>query len=390
MCFKYKTRRLLLIFYVFIMLFCVLVLVINNKITKPNDKRKLDIITLIGLCIISGTRYYLGGTDYNIYKLFYDNLPSLQTLLHYYDTAWIQSLTRGYEIGYVVVNSFFHTIGLNFYGYTLVESAFFYFCFYKGLRKYVDSFSLLIFVFLYKLFFYDTFISMRQSITIAIFFLAMHYIQERKCVKYYVVCLFALFFHNAALILLILYPLFFLKLTKKKLLLANCIFIPTLLISALNIPVLKIFDFMINFFRVDGQIEKANLLFNGVSLNGLSAFHTIEFFLIMLLVYINYDKIIKCNINAEFILKIFLCLLPIMTLFRNYEILTRIKDYFIISYGIILNYLCMIDNKRFCTIVQICTVLVCCYGFYRFIFLFDGGSLMPYVSYLTQNISIFN
>lgn len=112
--------------------------------------------------------------------------------------------------------------------------------------------------------------------------------------------------------------------------------------------------------------------------------HTFEYFTIMMLTIINYDKITKSNENAEFIIKIFIILLPIFTLFRGYSILTREKDYFTITYAIILLYLCEINQRKYSGIIQLCTIGLCLMGYTRFITQFDEGSLMPYKSYLTQ------
>lgn len=376
-------------FYIFLYILCVLFLIINNKLTVKKDKGICIGILLISLCIISGTRYHLGGSDYWIYRTVYNNSPQLFDFIKNFNTLDSKYMTFGFERGYLFINSFFKTFDLNFYAFTLIEAIFFYFCMYFGLKKYVDNYVLFIIVFLYKSFFYNTFISMRQSITIALFFIMIRFIQERKVFLYYLFCFLALQFHNAAIVLFLLYPLLQFKLTKKKLILLNIVFIPSILISFFNIPIFKIFDFFVNIFSNPVQMEKAEKLLNGTSLSGINLFHTLEYFLIMGLIIINFEKIIKVDKNSEFIIKLFLCILPIMTLFRNYEILTRCKDYFTFTYAIVLGYLCLIDKGKYRTIVQIGTVGVCAFGFFRFIILFDNGAMIPYISYLTKNVSIF-
>ncbi|OHX51979.1 hypothetical protein BB777_03660 [Planococcus faecalis] len=70
--------------------------------------------------------------------------------------------------------------------------------------------------------------------------------------------------------------------------------------------------------------------------------------------------------------------------------MTRLKDYFILTYPIVLGYLCLIDKGKYRNIVQISTILICGFGFIRFILLFDGGAMIPYESYLFKGYSIFS
>jgi len=376
-----------LYFYIFLFAFCIGILILNNDI-KKEQKKYLEIATLFVLCVVSGTRYNLGG-DYGVYKVVFDSLPTLKVFFADFAHLHEHYVTFGFETGYLLLNSLVKTIGMNFYGFTLIHSVIFYICLYIGLKRYANNLNLLIIVFLYKLFFYNTFISMRQSITIAIFLIAMHYIEEKKPAKYFALCTLAVFFHTAALILFPVYFIRRIKLSKDKMILANVIFVPTILISLLNVPIMKLFSFAIALSGNPIIVMKANNLISVAAASPIGIFHTLEYLLLMVFVIYNYEKIIKIDEHAEFILKLFLILLPIFTLFRGYEILTRIKDYFTFSYGIILGYLCLMDNRKYRLLFQIGTIIVCAYGFFRFIILFGSGGLMPYESYITRGISIF-
>ena len=212
----------------------------------------------------------------------------------------------------------------------------------------------------------------------------------KKPMKYFMLCLIALFFHNTAIILFPIYFINSIKLTKKIVVYLNLIFIPTIIISLLNIPIMKLFDFIINIFSNPVSINKSEQLFLGNPSAPLGLFHTLEYLLLMFFVLFYFDKIINTSKDSELILKLFVILLPVFTLLRGYGILTRIKDYFIFTYGIILGYLCLMDNKKYEFIVQIFTIIICAYGYFRFIFLFDGGDMIPYDTYILKNISIFS
>ena len=97
-------------------------------------------------------------------------------------------------------------------------------------------------------------------------------------------------------------------------------------------------------------------MLNSAGENSISLFHTLEYLLMMIILIVNYDKIIKADKNSQLIIKLFLILLPLFTLFRGYGILTREKDYFVLTYGIILGYLCNIFEKKYIYIIQVCTI----------------------------------
>ena len=376
-----------MLFYVGIFIFCVIMLIFNNMLKEQKHKRIFEIITLVVLCIISGTRYYLGGTDYDVYKNMFEVLPNIFN----FDFSNVHEIygTFGAEKGYLFFNSIVKTLGFNFFGFTLIHSIIFYTCMYIGLKRYTNNFNLLIIVFLYKMFFYDTFVSLRQTMTIAIFFVSLRFIENKKIIPYFLCCLLAVTFHNGALILFLVYFINKFKLTKKKLVILNCIFIPTLLVSMLNIPILSSFEWIINIFSSETAIEKATGLVNSSSTSGIGFLHTLEYLAIMFLVIINYSKIIKQDKNAEFIIKLFVILLPLFTLFRGYEILTREKDYFLFTYAIILGYLCKMCNKKYSFVTQTVVTIVCLLGFYRDIIGFGNGGLIPFQTYFTKDVSIF-
>ena len=121
----------------------------------------------------------------------------------------------------------------------------------------------------------------------------------------------------------------------------------------------------------------------------MSIFYLLEYYSIALLVYRHYDKIMNIDENSEFFIKLFICLLPLYTVFHNFSIVTRFKDFFFLSYPIMLIYIskCLKKNK---IILFIVTVLVCFYGYIRYINNFDNGELKNYSSYIFERVSIFN
>ena len=128
---------------------------------------------------ISGFRYKLGGSDYEYYHYFY----GLITAKHSFLTA---ISTSQYEVGYTVFVYFCSKIlHVSYEGSLVIEAFIFYFLLYEGLKKYIPNWGLFFMFFLYKMFFYVTFVAMRQAFTVAGFFIIMRYLEERKWIKYY-------------------------------------------------------------------------------------------------------------------------------------------------------------------------------------------------------------
>lgn len=365
--------------YVFVFGICAIA-ACGNRYLSLRSKHLIEICLLLVLCVISGTRYNLGGTDYYLYKTVYDGLPGVVEFFKYIDVIRERYQTFGWEKGYLLLNSLAKSLGLSFYGFTLLHAFFFYFCLYVGLRRYTENFSLLLVVFLYKLFFYETFIAMRQSITIALFFISLKHIENRNVVRYYFIALVALFIHRGAFILFFLYYILNLKLTYSRFIWLNVIFIPTLLISFLSYPILNKFGFLLSYITDSSTLMRAGNILE--SETHISIFHTLEYFLLMLLVGVNYRNIENVDRHASFIVKIFLLLLPFFTILRGYGVFTREKDYFVVVYGVLLSYLLLIKKCRYRQLVLLGTISICAFGFIRFVFSFDQGAMIPYVSWL--------
>ena len=345
---------------------------LSENTTDKQQKQQFGLFALVTLCIASAFRYYnIEGCDYNIYENWYNNVVTLQNL----DSVNLTGLV--YEKGYYYLMSFFRTIGLSFYGFCVVLSSFFYFCLWNGFKKFTNHYGLLTLAFAYKLLFYDTHISMRQPITIAGFFLIMHFIQEGKWVKYYIVTILLTRFHNGAYILLLLYPLKFFKVTKGRFILLNLLFLPTIVVGLAGIDILgPIGTFIADNAECEMAAVKADKYFGIENQGTISLLYTIEYFLLAFLVYKNYDKLGLNQPKRQLILKLFLCLLPLFTLFRGSEILTREKDYFILTYAIIVGYI--LDSnvrKDIKKIIYAFVVSLCVYGYFRLLFGFNGDML---------------
>jgi hypothetical protein len=155
-----------------------------------------------------------------------------------------------------------------------------------------------------------------------------------------------------------------------------------LLIGLAGIDVLgPLGEFLADNATSDEMAKKAEGYFNNENLSPIGIFHTLEYFLIMFLLYNNLDKINLSDKKVHIVIMLFLCLLPLFTLFRGSEILTREKDYFTVFYAVVIGYL--IDkNPRSKYLYYFGVFMLCAFGYYRYVILFDTGAFLKYHSWL--------
>lgn len=373
--------------YLSIYIYASLITIMDTINSKKYIQNILTIAFIAILIIISGTRYYLGGTDYYVYKNVFDSIPKLNEFFINYEVLDFNYTTYGMEEGYLFLNSLIKTLGFNFFGFTLIHSIVFYTLLFSNVKKYTNKIGIVLVIFLYKLFFYNTFISLRQSLTIAIFWYLIKYINEKQLIKYFIGCFICMKIHTASIVLFPIYFINKIKITKKLIIRLNIIFIPCILIDMVGINIYSFLEPILKYIQDPTVQSKVSGIVNNTG-GGINLLHTLEYFIIMFLVIENYEKVIKYDSKDNIVIKLFLILLPIFTLFRGVEIITRIKDYFIITYGILLGYIfevkCKKDILKFIIIIYYCGLT-----FLRFILLFDNGALMPYESYIFKGLSIF-
>jgi hypothetical protein len=218
-------------------------------------------------------------------------------------------------------------------------------------------------------------------------------IEKQNWKRYYILWFICYLTHNSSMMLAVVYFIGKLKLSKKLLIRLNMIFIPMIIISYLNLPVMRVLEPILNFNifsseKTQGKAE--NLIMNGNEQAGINWLHTIEYLGIMFLLVKFYDEIKEAFPKSDIMIKMFICLLPIFTLFRNYILLTRIKDYFTISYGFILSYLCMIRDGKYKQLVYLATIGWCGFGYFRYINAFDAGALKRYTMNIFLGRSFFD
>ena len=369
------------------------------------DKKILKYFVIALLILMTGTRYYMGGLDIRTYEGVYNNVPNLSILFKFLFFGIENPLINtNYETGFLILCSLIKTFHFNFFGFTLIWTIIFYSILIKGLDEFVPNWSIFIAVFMYKIMFYNTFISIRQGLTMALFCYSLKYIRDRKWYIYFPFCFFIFLMHNGAIILFPLYFINYLPISKKFIKKFAIALLPTWFISSsidMSSVIMKVANFIGNTHSASHWAE---------SVESISILHTLECYAIIFMILVFYKKIMttKKTKEMELILRLVIISIPLFTLFRSWIIFTREKDYFVMMYGIILGYILegntttivnsvkgyitnmdFVGYKNF-KIISAFIFLICFIGIFRYVVRFDGGVLWNYTSYLTKGVSIFD
>jgi len=285
---------------------CSFAVIIDMGMTKPGipvsskDQQKFNILVVAVLIYFAGFRN-MGGTDFNVYYRIFSASPYFSEFFDKYDTLQDNYYLYGADQGYIFINSVVKSMGFTYFGYNFIHSLFCIGMMYFCTRKYTNNYSIVIMIVLYKMFFYDFCISLRQTITIALFFCMLTDIENKRPIRYFALCVLCYWIHAAAIILFVVYFIGYVKLSRKKIVLLNVVFIPTILLSIFNVPVLKMFNSILGWdiFATEQIADKASNLITGIGDNGINWIHTIEYFGIMLLLIIFHDEIVKEFPNSE-------------------------------------------------------------------------------------------
>ena len=376
-----------------------IIYLINSLGLALNERSKkiINYIVIILLIFISGTRYYMGGNDVLVYENVYNNVPDVGVVLKYLFTGVNNGVNTNYETGFLLICALIKRIGFSYFGFTLVFATIFYILMYKGLKGFVSDWTLFWALFMYKIMFYNTFISIRQGLTLAIFCYALQYIRDKKFIKYFALAVIAFLIHRGAIILFLLYFVQYIPVTSKTIKWTAIIFAPTWLIRG-RVDLGGIIDQVITLIGYKNKSEGWT-----EATEPISIIHTLECYIVVLLVLLLYKKIMstKKQKEAKLVLQLFIFTIPIFTLLSNWIVMTREKDYFVMMYGILFGYMteggttspsgcsdsCVGNNNA--RILKIGIMLACFIGMVRYVMVFDGGVLREFTSFITQGVSIF-
>lgn len=362
-----------MIIYLLVFIVVFILAIINLELTKEKMKPVYGILLIFFICFV-GLRKNLGGSDYFVYKAYFNAVPvpwdlgSFNYFIHY-------------RFFYKLLNSIVKMFTDQFVWFTLVVAVITLWILFKQTYKYLMYPFFGLTFYLYKTFFYTNFVILRQSIAMMIFFIAIKYIIDKKFTKYVIMILIAALFHTSALILL---PLYFIN----RINLAKFNPIKLVIFAFIGGFISKYILLMLLFMarlldmgptiigKVQGMATSTGSLFNP---------HMIEAVFYMII----FEKIRKSYMEEKdkIFYNIFMIYVITLFMFAQYAIFIRVSMYFYIGIMYLISKrLELIENPKVRLLFVYVVGLIFLLGYMKYILSFDAGGLMPYRCIVTQGL----
>ncbi len=324
----------------FLMFFC-----LNSK----NHKNFWGILTIFALIFFSAVRSV--GSDWLMYKNIY--LTQLYPL----------RFDEGYKY---IMKIFYLVFKNNYFWFTMFNSSIIVGLIYSTIKKQSKNIYLSLFFFIVLGFYTKSYNIMKQMFAVAITFYASKYLVSRNVVKYICCIGFASLFHKTALIMIPFYWLSNIKLNRK-----------IIFISILSTVLAFVgFDYIFKFVTSIEQYNVYNSYAIGIDAGIGTLLNVLLFFSLIIVLAVNYKKMIQFDIKNKFYLNICLFSVPIMILALKNTLFYRISLYQLIYIIFpLVNIGSIFENrskKIFNTIFY--TVLVVFY----FLSIYKFGNVFPY------------
>lgn len=198
-----------MIYYSILIIYIFLLFFITNQIkNKRNGRVVFFSLVCITIILFQGFRSFSVGTDLSAYIPAYSRIG----IKNLFDLSYMN-----FEPGYVLLNKLIYYFRLDERAFLIIISGLIQIPIFITMYKY--SKNPIISILWYFSFgnFIMTFSGLRQSIAMSLCFSAYYFIRKKELLMYCLILLFASCFHTSALFCLFLYPIYYIKIDKKKL-----------------------------------------------------------------------------------------------------------------------------------------------------------------------------
>ena len=185
-----------MLIYIVIFLFLLIPVIRFDLMKIEGNKNLWFYSSLVILILLAGLRYRI-GSDTLVYMRLFENYPSIRELSTFdFDKAQFNPFWYIFNAPFVTLKSFalFQLVHV-----TIVNSVFFWF-----FRKYVpQAYFTAILIYYFGYFFYFNMEVLREILCICVLLLAYPFLEKRKFVLYYLLCIFALYIHLSSVVMLL-------------------------------------------------------------------------------------------------------------------------------------------------------------------------------------------
>lgn len=223
-----------MIYYSGLILIIYIIYMVSKQLENTHKSKMLFCgLACIFVSLFQGFRSFTVGTDLASY------IPSFrligERITNFNDLTFLN-----FEPGYVLYNKLLYMIGFDERGFLLVTALLIqlpiFYTIYKNSRE--PFLSILVYFAFSN--FIMTFSGLRQAITMGLCFFGYNFIKKRRFFLYLIMIIIASTFHSSVLFCLILYPLYYMKLDRKKVLWILCMLFVTFIFRTQVIQIANI------------------------------------------------------------------------------------------------------------------------------------------------------
>jgi len=269
-------------------------------------------------------------TDWINYYSYFNDLEWYQVLYFFDERKY------GYEPGFAIFCMLCKSLFPNYFFMQIIVTLINTYALYYFFKRYTNNIPLGIMLFVV---FEGIFIAtnlIRNSIAISLFLIALPYLEERKPIKYFALCLLATSFHLSALVYFPLYFFFHIRLNKwiylAIFITANIAFISHVSIVVTLLNLMGLDESMTEKVRVYTEVHTTSK--NILSIGYLERLMT------GILIFLYYDKLKAVHPKSGIFINAVLAFLCVFFLFSEFEVIAqRIYTLFAFGYWVIWGYL---------------------------------------------------
>lgn len=355
--------------YVVLILLAILCAATDVVPVKNRFVVTVPFITL--MFMMAAFRDRLGGTDYEMYELFYMKVVGLGDYFRglYEPFYRVKSFEEGFVIFSSIVRSIDFTHGPFLFMFIIALVTFSIFI--PSLKEYTPYVYIAILFYMYKAYFWHDFTLLRQAISIALFTFSIRYVMRKQYWKYIVLNLIGISMHHSAIILL---PLcFFLNYRFS----IRTIIITMVVAIFLSITGRYLLELSMNLAGAIGMGDR--LASYAMGKGTINPLNFIEIFIILFctLFYRSYYEEKEPYFNI--FLNLFIISSFLIIAFSSFEIFARFKEYFVVAYMVLISYMVgHIEKNRSRWLIFAFLSVYVMMGYFRYIMIFSDGDLIPY------------
>lgn len=179
-----------------------------GELAKPvRNRNKYTFWLLLPMFVLTAFRSVNIGNDTLPYSMSYETVEKISTLKE----LLVYKVNSHMEIGYILSCFAVSKVGIGYFGFQIISSAFIYYSFYKFFSKFSPNIALCCFLFMATFRMGGTMNVVRMYMTMAVLLYSVPCILKHQWIRFGLLVAIASTFHTSAVLFAVMYPLCVLK-----------------------------------------------------------------------------------------------------------------------------------------------------------------------------------